>query len=572
MEKLLSGKALRKAVRLTIIMMVLGFFSGRMSGQQNMQSARISRNIASIVGMSQDEAGKCGTSAMMYALSHLSQLTPDQRLKLRQAMQRVERQKNRLSPSGKFRIHYDTTGMATPAMISAGPNSQRIAFTYEQYVDSVGLFFDNAWKLEIDSMGYPQPPSDGTAGGGPECDIYIENLGSLEYGFTTEDVLLEDGPRQRFTSFMMIHNDFLGFYSPGMSGLKVTAAHELHHMIQLGVYGKWQFQPQFDRWFFELTSVWMEHKVYPEIRDYYQYLPNYFQRFRDGFNRSYQFNDTHFGGYERCVWALFLEKRFGKNVMKDIWEGIKKAPVLNSMSAVLPAYGTSLESEYALFNSWNYYTADRADPVRYYDEGKDYPRLTPNVSTTFTGLTASISSAAYPLSFQSYQIALTSDTLTAMIANVNVRGALDPTAASSPVRLNLSTTDLQPPYQKVARGLGLTFSSDTMGQWRTLYLLSSTRSNANVAPDVSPNPIRLSRDLKLVLPVQGSTQGQAEIFLLNSALELLFSREYQVRQSFGNRYVEVPSADLRVSVPTGVYFVVARCGDSQYKWKVAILQ
>ena len=543
-----------------------------MSGQEVQQSARVSRNIASIVGMSQEDAGKCGTSAMLYAMSHMGQLTIAQQLKVTQAMQRSEMQKNRLSPSGRFRIHYDTTGIDAPALVSSGPNSQRIPNTYEQYVDSAALFFDNAWKLEVDTLGYSQPPSDGNAGGGPECDVYIENLGSGYYGMTTEDVLLEDGPRQRYTSFISVHNDFLDFNSPGMDGLRVTAAHEFHHMIQLGVYGIWQTQPQFDRWFLELTSVWMEHLAYPQIHDYYQYLPNYFQRFKDGLNRSYQFNASTFGGYERCVWALYMEKRYGRSLMKDIWEGIRKAPVLTSMSSAFPAYGTTLESEYALFNTWNYYTADRADPARSYDDGKNYPRLTPNVSTTFTGLTTSINGAAYPLSFQEYEIVLTSDTLTAMIANVNVRGALDPTSASSVLHLNLSASDPQPPYQKVAKGLGMTFSADTMSQWRTLYLLSSTKTNANLAPDVSPNPLRLSQDQKLVLPVQGATQAQAEVFLLNSALELIYSRQYQVRQSFGNSYVDVPAGDIRGSAPTGVYFVVARCGDNEYKWKVAIIQ
>ena len=577
MERHSSGKALRKAIRLTLVVILLGILSGQMSGQAVQQSARVSRNIASIVGMSQDDAGKCGTSAIMYALSHMSQLSADQRLKVTQAMQRSEKEKSRLSPSQRFRIHYDTTGSDklgndTPALISSGPNPRRIPYTYEQYVDSVALFFDNAWKLEIDTMGYPQPPSDGSAGGGPECDVYVENLPAGYYGETDPDVVITDGPPQRWTSFIIIHNDFLGFYSPGMSGLKVTAAHEFHHMIQLGMYGRWWTQPDADSWFYELTSVWMEHNAYPQIHDYYQYLANYFQRFKDGLNRSYQFNAPTFGGYERVVWALYMEKRYGRSLMKDIWEGMKKVPVLTSMSSVFPSYGTTLESEYALFNTWNFYTADRADPVRFYDDGRNYPRLTPNVSTSFSGLTTSINGAAYPMSFQAYEIALTSDTLTAMIANVNVRGALDPTSASSVLHLNLSASDPQPPYQKVARGLGMTFTADTISQWRSLYLLSSTKTNANIAPDVSPNPLRLKQDQKLVLPVQGATQAQAEVFLLNSALELIYSRQYLVRQSFGNSYVDVPTGDIRGSTPTGVYFVVARCGDNEYKWKVAIIQ
>jgi hypothetical protein len=109
-------------------------------------------------------------------------------------------------------------------------------------------------------------------------------------------------------------------------------------------------------------------------------------------------------------------------------------------------------------------------------------------------------------------------------------------------------------------------------QWRSLYLLASTRANANTTPDPSPNPVRLAQDSKLVLSVQGASHDRAEVFLLNAAVELVYSRQYAVRQVFGNSYIDVPSADLRGSVPTGVYFVVVRCGDNEYKWKVAIIQ
>ncbi len=41
-------------------------------------------------------------------------------------------------------------------------------YLVEQYIDSVGYCFDYAWKLEVDTFGFPPPPSDGTEGGGPE--------------------------------------------------------------------------------------------------------------------------------------------------------------------------------------------------------------------------------------------------------------------------------------------------------------------------------------------------------------------------------------------------------------------
>jgi len=542
--------------------------------QQVQQIVRPSRNIAEILGIPQEETGKCGTSAMLLAFSRLSQLSSDLRTKVLQAVQRPDKQTSRLSRSGKFRIHYDTTGSDAPALITAGPGGQRIPNTYEQYIDSVAYCFDFVWKLEVDTLGFEAPPSDGLQGGGPEYDVYVSGLGSGSFGQTSWDpnTPIEDGLRKRFATYAEIDNDFLGLRTSGIDGLRITAAHEFQHAIQVGSYGYWTTVPLMDRWFLELTSVWMEHVAFPAIHDYYYDLPNYFQRFRGGLNQSLAFNTNVFAGYERSVWAHFLTKRFGRDVMRNIWIGIKAAPVLASMASVLPTYGTTLESEFALFSAWNYYTADRADPQRYYSEGGNYPRFTPNVSTSFTGLTASVTSSAYPLSTQFYQIVLTSDTITAVIANVNTKGAQDPNTVKSDLQLNLSATNLQPPYQKVAKGLGLTFTTSDIAPWRTLYLLSSTRGNANAAPDPSPNPVRLSQDLKLVLSVQGAGTTQAEVFFMNTSLEVVYSRQYLVRQAFGAMYVDVPTADLLGRISTGIYFVVVRCGDNEFKWKVAIIR
>ncbi|MBM2840079.1 MAG: hypothetical protein HW412_607 [Bacteroidetes bacterium] len=511
---------------------------------------------------------------MLQAFSRLSQLSLESKTRVLQAVQRPTKDTSRVSPSGRFRIHYDTTGFDTPALITAGLSGQRIPNTYEQYIDSVAYYFEFAWRLEVDTLGFEAPPSDGSQGSGPEYDVYVSGLGSGVFGQTSWDAStpIEDGPRQRYVTYIEIENDFLGYRTSGMDGLRITAAHEFQHAIQVGSYGFWRTVPQMDRWFLELTSVWMEHVAFPAIHDYYYDLPNYFQRFRGGLNQSLPFNTLVFGGYERSVWAHFLTKRFGRDVMRNIWTGIKAAPVLASMARVLPMYGTTLESEFALFSAWNYYTADRADPQRYYSEGSDYPKFTPNVSTSFTGLTASVTSSAYPLSTQFYQIALTSDTITAVIANVNVPGAQDPNAVKSDFQLNLSATNLQPPYQKVAKGLGLAFTTSDIAPWRTLYLLSSTRGNANSAPDPSPNPVRLSQDLKLVLSVQGAGATQAEVFLVNTSLEMVYSGQYPVRQAFGTTYVDVPTAGLLGRISTGIYFVVVRCGDTEFKWKVAIIR
>ena len=567
------GGALKGVASFMFFLALLGV-ARPVQAQQLQEIQAGTRNVAAILGIPQEESGKCGTGTLILAHSMWNQLSTQVQQRILQVMQRPQMQKSRPSPSKRFLIHYDTTGSNTPSLVTSGSNSQRIPNSYEQYIDSVAYYFDYAWKLEVDTLGYLPPPSDGTEGGDQSFDIYVENLGSGLFGQTSWDPTapLTSGQNERFATYIEIDNDFFGYRTPGMDGLRVTAAHEFHHSIQVGNYGIWSTVPNSDFYFYELTSTWMEHVAFPAVHDYYYYLPDYFQKFRDGLNRSLPFNTSNFHGYERVVWAHFLEKRFGRDIMRAIWTGIRSAPVLQSMANVLPQYGTTLESEFALFSSWNFFTADRADPQHYYSEGASYPRFNPNVSSSFNGMTTSISSAAPPLSTQFYQIALPSDTLTAIVTNVDVAGALAGSTAQADVNLNLASGSLQPPYQKVAGGLELNFVTNDDSRWRTLYLLSSTNSSANATSNPSPNPLRIAQDAKLVLPLGNSSSSQAEVFMVNGALELVYSHQYATRNSFGSAYVDVPTSDLRGAVGTGVYFVVARCGDTELKWKVAIIR
>ena len=78
-----------------------------------------------------------------------------------------------VSPSGKFRIHFDTTNVNGNQPFLYDANGQRIPNSTRAYVDSVAQVCDHVYHVEVDSFGYPPPPSDSGVGGGNEYDIYI---------------------------------------------------------------------------------------------------------------------------------------------------------------------------------------------------------------------------------------------------------------------------------------------------------------------------------------------------------------------------------------------------------------
>jgi len=53
------------------------------------------------------------------------------------------------------------------------------------------------------------------------------------YGQTTSE---NNVGLSRWTSYIEIDNDFIGFYTIGINAARVTAAHEFHHAIQMGNY------------------------------------------------------------------------------------------------------------------------------------------------------------------------------------------------------------------------------------------------------------------------------------------------------------------------------------------------
>ncbi|MBM4161926.1 MAG: hypothetical protein FJ217_12625, partial [Ignavibacteria bacterium] len=88
------------------------------------------------------ESVKCGTALVALVHMRWKELPLQAKVAIAQALQRPGKQKSRLSPSKRFRIHYDTTGIHAPALISPGAAPERLPNTVEQYIDSVAAIFD----------------------------------------------------------------------------------------------------------------------------------------------------------------------------------------------------------------------------------------------------------------------------------------------------------------------------------------------------------------------------------------------------------------------------------------------
>src|SRR4030065_1201681 len=312
------------------------------------------------------ENPKCGLFLINFVKQNIELFTAQQQQLFKTLSGRPTLPLSIISPSGKFRIHYDTTITAKPKYISS--------MSIEENLSMAAMSIDSAYNFEVNYLGYPAPPSDNGMGGDNLYDIYIINLGGGLYGYTESE---GDLGGQKYTSFMVIDNDYAGFYSTGINGLQVTLAHEFHHAIQMGNYIlRWD-----DQFFYEITSTSMEEFVYDHVNDYYAYLLHYFNNTGKPLS---QFEPNSVDGYDLAIWNLYLKENFGFNILKRQWELMPSQRAMNAINTSITEAGSSFKHELNNFGVWTFYTKNRTIPNKYFEEAAFYPLIRPLFTKNFT--------------------------------------------------------------------------------------------------------------------------------------------------------------------------------------------
>ena len=318
---------------------------------------------------------RSGTALLIEARRVWPTLTTGEQKLLAPYFERPSKEKlpeSEISPKGLFKIHYAANGND-----AADPS----------FVRQIAETFDHVYDVEINQLGYQPPPSDFGVDG-PEYDVYVHNIS--DYGYTNYDQPVPGTPWQDYTSFIEMDNDFTHTPTKGLDGMHVTAAHEFFHMIQIG-YRSYQTPVLNSVFLYESCSVWMEDVVYNNVNDYYNYLPYFFSHLSAPFNES---SGTHM--YGLSIFNHMLEQKYGRNVIRRIWEEFRDHETYQAIDNALVAYGSNLSNELADFSIWNIFTGVHADTVNFYNEGKYYPDAKANKTSEFTN-TLTLSGNCQPL-------------------------------------------------------------------------------------------------------------------------------------------------------------------------------
>jgi len=121
----------------------------------------------------------------------------------------------------------------------------------------------------------------------------------------------------------------------------------------------------------------MEDMAYDYINDYVSYLPffyNYPWLSLRTFSYNFSFPDRVFHPYASCVWAFYLQEKYGIDIIRRIWEKCGAVSGFNFLTANDEALrevtdpDTGIAEAFTEFATWNYFTGDRALVGNFYSE------------------------------------------------------------------------------------------------------------------------------------------------------------------------------------------------------------
>jgi hypothetical protein len=514
---------------------------------------------------------KCGFELYSQVKTHINSFTPSQQKKLLKILQRPSLQTSILSPSGHFRIHFDTTGANAPEYDN---------LSVQQSVDSVAAAADYAYNFEVSHLGYPPAPPDFGAGGDNSYDIYIMNSGGSEYGYTEPDELISAAD-STYTAFTVIDNAYLAKYFPttGLNGAKVTVAHEYHHGIQIGNY---ILRYNLDAFFYELTSVSMETFVYPGIPDYYNYLPYYFE------DPIFAFGCIDCSGSEQeyalAIWNIFMKQRFGYDIIKKQWQLMPKERALYAIDGGLKEYGSSFKKEFTIFSSWLYFTNYRYVPEKYFPAAANYPILKPTSTISFDSQSKTVSMNAYPTSqnFIRFVNPNNNDTLSIIIINSNTQQGVNNLNSTTSFKYDLYDNP-QAGSSRITDQYYSAFNSGSLNDWAETDILNNQieridTTSPGVIADVNyayPNPFYYGKDLKIDIPAKANIQDNVYVNVYSVSMNLVYSGNLSATQGPAQNIVVEwtnPRENNGAKLASGIYIYFTKDGNNTTTGKIAIIK
>ncbi len=499
---------------------------------------------------------KCGFTLAAEARLNYASMSPEGKAKVNSVLTRPDLTSSIVSPSGFFRVHYD----------SSGTNAPRYS------VNELAAALDSALGFQVKVMEFPEPAGDPGWGGDTKYDVYISDIGGY-YGYTEPEVEIVAGSG-RYYSYMVIDNDFSGFYTTGINAAKVTAAHELNHAIQASRYIlKTNNIGYLERYFYEMTATAIEEFVFDYVNDYYGYL--------DGFFSSPDKPLTMHTGYDLPHWFIYLQKKYGYAIIRRQWELFRTMNGINAIELALTENNSSLSTDYTEFAAWCYFTGYRSVPGAYFEEGNRYPLIKPFSNVLMSSSSTSLNLSSRPLSIVYLKIvnklSNANDTMYSIIINNSINRAIDSPSVYSDFNYSLYTYSVSGAFSiagKYYAKLGgsqtntLSFAHVLNGYYSPGGALLSELGHSYPSPySYSKHSLR-----PLVIPVPGSSiETDVDFAVYDLSADKVYSGRERVFLDGAKKIRWMPADNSGKRLATGVYFYIVKTSSETGEGKFIII-
>ncbi|MCA9672822.1 MAG: hypothetical protein KC503_44825 [Myxococcales bacterium] len=277
------------------------------------------------------------------------------------------------APGGKVRMHYARDG--ADAVPAADADSDGVP----DFVSRFAAIFGEVYDFETTQLGFREPLDDSAYhdrpdfGGDGRFDVYLKDQGGGADGYAVKEACASGTPR-RCAGYMVVENDFKGYaYPTPEDGMKILASHEFFHMVQAA------YSDALGSAFSEGTAVWATEKLYPEQKDFEGFIKHFFSDSARPIDDKPK-SPADLFVYGAAIWPMFLDQRFGKDIVPAIFEELGKgqsSSAADAADAVLARdHQSSLAEAFGEMALWNLLTGDRAVSGKGYKEAASYPQVT----------------------------------------------------------------------------------------------------------------------------------------------------------------------------------------------------
>ncbi|MFA6234825.1 MAG: MXAN_6640 family putative metalloprotease [Bacteroidota bacterium] len=507
---------------------------------------------------------KCGFAVAAEAARRIVTASPVLAAEIRSLLNPSISQTNILSPSGRFRIFFDTSGTAEAAMLA--DDNQRIPGSAYDFAHSVAAIFDSVYHAEVEELGFDPPPFEETL---TQYNVIIIEYNGIFYGSVTSGLPRTSGTvKPTYASYIEIDNDFLEYKTKGLNGLRVTAAHEFHHMIQLGTYGMWGG----DRWMHEMTSTYYEEVLYPSINDYFQYI----RTFTANTERPFWVWGSMRGGYELALWPQFLEKKWDHDLFRDVWTRMRKVEPIIAMDEAIRARGGDMSAALCLWAQTNFFTGYRADrlPTMVYADAAALPTVRV-VGQQLVGTRATIHSSLAATGAMYIRVFNGLDTVSFVVANTDVSEAVKRSNHVIAFELDVRSAGWDENFTNLDNGWAYRFHADV--QNALCISLVEGGNTPIVDRDLPfPNPFDPAEFSRICFPLPRNVSvNRADLYIYSASMDLISSRDSQTIEldNIAGAFVVFDGKNASgTPIPSGVYFYHLRFGNETRTGKFAVVK